>query len=146
MMVWNAEQYLRFGGQRLRPVLDLMAAIDLPAPKRVVDLGCGPGNATILLRERWPGCELTGLDNDPAMLSRARTDFPGEQWVEERHWRMGGKRHGKGIRPRIYQRGVALAAGSRGPVSSADGRAQFRRRTRLPDAAQFRRALAPPVA
>lgn len=81
-MSWNAEQYLRFGGQRLRPVLDLIGAIGLEAPARVVDLGCGPGNATMLLRARWPGCALTGLDNDPAMLARARTDFPAEQWIE----------------------------------------------------------------
>jgi trans-aconitate 2-methyltransferase len=81
-MTWNAEQYLRFGGHRLRPVRDLIAAIDLPAPKRVVDLGCGPGNATIMLRERWPDCELTGLDNDPEMLAKARSDYPGEQWIE----------------------------------------------------------------
>lgn len=81
-MTWNAEQYLRFGGHRLRPVLDLIAAIDLAAPRRIVDLGCGPGNATMMLRERWPGCELTGLDNDPAMLARARADYPDERWID----------------------------------------------------------------
>lgn len=80
-MTWNAEQYLRFGGHRLRPVLDLIAAIHLSAPARVIDLGCGPGNATMLLRERWPGCELTGLDNDAAMLTKARADYPGERWI-----------------------------------------------------------------
>jgi len=81
-MTWNAEQYLRFGGHRLRPALDLIAGIHLDAPARVVDLGCGPGNATMLLRERWPGCSLTGIDNDPAMLARARNDFPDGEWVE----------------------------------------------------------------
>lgn len=81
-MNWSAEQYLRFGGQRLRPVIDLINAIDLSAPGRVVDLGCGPGNATAMLRERWPDCMLTGVDNDPAMLAKARTDYPGEQWIE----------------------------------------------------------------
>ena len=50
-MTWNAEQYLRFGGHRLRPVFDLLAAIDLAAPRRIIDLGCGPGNATMMLRE-----------------------------------------------------------------------------------------------
>jgi trans-aconitate 2-methyltransferase len=81
-MSWNAEQYLRFGGHRLRPALDLISAIDLSAPERVVDLGCGPGNATMMLRESWPGCELTGLDNDPAMLAKARSDYPDERWIE----------------------------------------------------------------
>lgn len=81
-MSWNAEQYLRFGEHRVRPVLDLIAAIDMAAPGRVVDLGCGPGNATMMLRKRWPDCELTGLDNDPAMLAKARTDYPGERWID----------------------------------------------------------------
>ncbi len=96
-MTWNAEQYLRFGGHRLRPVRDLIAAIDLPAPKRVVDLGCGPGNATIMLRERWPDCELTGLDNDPEMLAKARSDYPGEQWIEGDIAAWAGNRAGDGF-------------------------------------------------
>ncbi|MEO8132417.1 MAG: methyltransferase domain-containing protein [Betaproteobacteria bacterium] len=81
-MTWNAEQYLRFGGHRIRPVLDLVGAIDCRAPQRVLDLGCGPGNATMMLRARWPHCDLTGLDNDPVMLARARDDFPAERWLE----------------------------------------------------------------
>lgn len=84
-MSWNAEQYLRFGGHRLRPVFDLIGGIDLAgldSPSRVIDLGCGPGNSTRVLRERWPSCALTGLDNDPAMLARARADHPAGQWIE----------------------------------------------------------------
>ena len=85
-MSWNADQYLRFGGHRLRPVLDLIAGISLVAPgppSRIIDLGCGPGNATMRLREQWPDAELTGLDNDPAMLQRARRDFRGARWVDD---------------------------------------------------------------
>jgi trans-aconitate 2-methyltransferase len=86
-MSWNAEQYLRFGGHRTRPVFDLIAGIDLMGagvrgPRRVIDLGCGPGNSTRLLRERWPSSELTGLDNDPAMLAKARADHPSGTWVD----------------------------------------------------------------
>ena len=84
-MSWNAEQYLRFGGHRTRPVFDLIAGVDLiglDAPRRVIDLGSGPGNSTRLLRERWPACDLTGLDNDPAMLAKARQDHPSEHWIE----------------------------------------------------------------
>lgn len=84
-MTWNAEQYLRFGGHRTRPVFDLIAGVDLiglSSPDRVIDLGSGPGNSTQLLREHWPSCALTGLDNDAAMLAKARTDHPSERWVE----------------------------------------------------------------
>lgn len=84
-MTWNAEQYLRFGGHRTRPVFDLIAGVDLiglDGPDRVIDLGSGPGNSTQLLREHWPSCVLTGLDNDAAMLAKARKDHPSGRWVE----------------------------------------------------------------
>jgi trans-aconitate methyltransferase len=74
-MSWNAEQYLRFGGHRLRPVLDLIAAIDLLAPKRVVDLGCGPGNATIMLRERWPDRLAAHAEWEPVAEPSAYYDW-----------------------------------------------------------------------
>lgn len=75
-MSWNPDLYLAFGGHRLRPALDLMARIPLEAPRRMVDLGCGPGHVTKLLAERWPKAEIVGIDNAPAMLERARRDFP----------------------------------------------------------------------
>ena len=84
-MTWNAEQYLCFGGHRTRPVFDLIAGVDLiglGSPGRVIDLGSGPGNSTRLLREHWPSCALTGLDNDAAMLAKARKDHPAEAWVD----------------------------------------------------------------
>jgi trans-aconitate 2-methyltransferase len=73
---------LTFGGERTRAAADLAARVDVAAPARVIDLGCGPGNSTALLRARWPGAEVTGLDNDPAMLAAARASDPGVRWVE----------------------------------------------------------------
>ncbi|WP_200263422.1 trans-aconitate 2-methyltransferase [Streptomyces sp. HSG2] len=78
MPSWNAGRYLRHADHRLRPFTDLIARVpDLPArrdggPPRVVDLGCGPGNATALLAERWPTAHVTGHDTSPEMLDRAR--------------------------------------------------------------------------
>ncbi len=83
MPTWNADQYLRFADERTRPCRDLAARIELPAiPHRIADLGCGPGNSTAVLAERWPDARLTGIDNAPDMLARARRDLPGIAWEE----------------------------------------------------------------
>ncbi len=74
---WDPSIYLRYGGERLRPALDLLARIDAEAPARVVDLGCGPGNVTTLLKRRWPGAEVLGIDGSAAMLDKARAEAPG---------------------------------------------------------------------
>ena len=79
---WNPGQYLKFGGHRLRPAIDLLARVDSESPKAVFDLGCGPGNSTRLLSERWPGARITGVDGSVDMLTRAAQDLPGLHWVE----------------------------------------------------------------
>ncbi|RPK63770.1 Trans-aconitate 2-methyltransferase [Streptomyces sp. ADI96-02] len=71
---WDPHQYLRHADRRTRPFHDLLARIgDLPgrpAP-RVADLGCGAGNVTALLADRWPTARVTGYDNSPQMLAEA---------------------------------------------------------------------------
>jgi trans-aconitate 2-methyltransferase len=69
---WDPGQYLRFAGQRLRPALDLLAQVPLEAPARVVDLGCGPGNVTALLKQRFPEADVLGVDGSQEMLAKAR--------------------------------------------------------------------------
>ncbi len=81
MHSWDAEHYLRFADERTRPARDLLAQIAIVAPQRVVDLGCGPGNSTALLRERWPDAALEGLDSSQDMLAAARRDYPGIAFV-----------------------------------------------------------------
>jgi trans-aconitate 2-methyltransferase len=78
---WDAKQYLRFADERTQPALDLLARTDRAAPRRIVDLGCGPGNSTSLLRDRWPEAAITGLDSSPDMLAAARRDYPGIEFV-----------------------------------------------------------------
>lgn len=69
---WNPGTYLRFRGFRLRPALDLLAAVpDLP-PGDLVDLGCGTGVMGEALKARFPGRRLHGVDASPAMLEKAR--------------------------------------------------------------------------
>jgi trans-aconitate 2-methyltransferase len=77
MPTWDPRQYLKFADQRLRPALDLLAQIPLVDPRTVYDLGCGPGNVTRLLAERWPGASVTGIDSSADMLERAAREAPG---------------------------------------------------------------------
>jgi trans-aconitate 2-methyltransferase len=70
-MRWDPTQYARYADVRGRPFVDLMARVDCASPRRVVDLGCGPGNLTALLAERWPSAVVEGLDLSPEMIMRA---------------------------------------------------------------------------
>src|SRR5262250_3366844 len=73
---WDPVQYLRFSGERLRPALDLLAQVPLEAPARVVDLGCGAGNVTAILRQRFPDADVLGVDGSETMLEKARGAVP----------------------------------------------------------------------
>ena len=68
---WNPGQYLKFADHRLRPALDLMGRIPLEQPEVIYDLGCGSGNVTRLLADRWRGAQVVGMDNSPEMLAQA---------------------------------------------------------------------------
>jgi len=81
MADWDAGLYLRFAGERTRPAADLAGRVDVSAPARVADLGCGPGNSTAVLRARWPMAEVVGVDNSPEMIAAAARDFPAGRWV-----------------------------------------------------------------
>lgn len=93
---WDPDQYLRHADHRARPYTDLLARVPaLPNdPPRIADLGCGPGNVTTLLTDRWPTAHVTGYDNSPEMLHKAerytgptseggRVDFAP---ADLRHW------------------------------------------------------------
>jgi len=81
MPTWDADLYLRFGSERTQPALDLLRRVELVAPQRVIDLGCGPGNSTALLRARWAAAEVVGLDNSTEMLAAAAAGYPQGKWV-----------------------------------------------------------------
>lgn len=79
---WSSMQYLKFGDQRTMPVRDLLAKVPVTAPKRVIDLGCGPGNSTTVLKERYPDAEIMGMDSSADMLKKARKTLPGLEFHE----------------------------------------------------------------
>lgn len=78
---WDPGEYLRFGDERTRPAVDLATRIAVESPRAVIDMGCGPGNSTQVLRQRWPRARISGLDSSAPMIARARRSYPDQEWV-----------------------------------------------------------------
>jgi trans-aconitate 2-methyltransferase len=88
--MWDTTQYLRFGGERARPFFDLLARVGADQPGYVVDMGCGPGNLTAALKERWRSATVVGVDSSPEMIVAAQAhDSPGLSFMRDdvRHWK-----------------------------------------------------------
>ena len=73
---WDPARYLRYADERGRPFVELLTRVGATAPAEVVDLGCGPGNLTALLADRWPSADLRGVDSSPEMIAEARAAHP----------------------------------------------------------------------
>lgn len=86
---WDPERYLTYADERGRPFVELLARVDAEDPQEVVDLGCGPGNLTVLLAERWPRARVRGLDSSPEMIAAARevSDRVAFEVADLRGWR-----------------------------------------------------------
>ncbi len=79
---WDPSQYLKFSDHRLRPALELLDRVHLESPGLIYDLGCGAGNVTRIISERWPDAIVYGLDNSREMLEKAAAEPGRVQWVE----------------------------------------------------------------
>ncbi|MGQ5263747.1 trans-aconitate 2-methyltransferase [Micromonospora sp. ZYX-F-536] len=90
--MWDPATYLRYGDERSRPFHDLVARIPAERPRTVVDLGCGPGQLTATLAQRWPASRVIGLDSSPEMIEQAAAlDTPVDFAVADvRDWHPAG--------------------------------------------------------
>jgi trans-aconitate 2-methyltransferase len=70
--MWDPAKYLTFADHRSRPFYELIARIQAVSPRRVADLGCGPGNLTSVLASRWPSATLEAMDSSAEMVTAAR--------------------------------------------------------------------------
>jgi trans-aconitate 2-methyltransferase len=77
--MWNPAQYERFRDERKRPFFELLARVDASAPAQMVDLGCGTGDLTLVLAERWPSARVTGVDSSEAMIAEATRRMASER-------------------------------------------------------------------
>lgn len=88
---WDPQTYLGYAQERARPFHDLLARVGAEDPRRVVDLGCGPGGLTAELARRWPAAHVVGVDSSAEMVERARSKAePGHLDVvlgDVRDWR-----------------------------------------------------------
>lgn len=79
---WDPAKYLSFADYRLRPGLELLDRVTVADPARIYDLGCGTGELTQIIANRWPGAEVIGVDNSPQMLASAQTLSAQIQWID----------------------------------------------------------------
>lgn len=76
MSQWSSEQYLKFKIQRTQPAIDLAKRINAAAPQKILDIGCGPGNSTLVLKNMFPKAHITGADSSEDMIKKARETYP----------------------------------------------------------------------
>lgn len=81
MKDWNPEQYSKFMKERTLPAIDLASRLDVKNPQKILDLGCGTGNSTQLLKDKFPFAKIIGADNSQAMLEEARRLHPDIEFI-----------------------------------------------------------------
>src|SRR5262245_33431193 len=78
---WDPRQYLMFSDHRLRPALELLDRVPIASPTMIFDLGCGSGEVTRIIAERWPSATVYGIDNSEEMLAQTAAEPSEIRWI-----------------------------------------------------------------
>lgn len=70
--MWDPVTYAVYADERSRPFIELISRVGAVEPDYVVDAGCGSGELTVELANRWPRATVEGYDSSPAMITKAR--------------------------------------------------------------------------
>lgn len=81
MADWNSEQYLKFKAERTQPSADLVNTVKIENPKNIIDIGCGPGNSTRVLKNKFPHANVIGADFSPNMIEKAKKENPDMEFM-----------------------------------------------------------------
>lgn len=81
---WNPELYMQFSSERGIPTNDLINSLGSFEPRKIIDIGCGPGNSTLELAKRWPDSFLCGVDSSENMIEEARRCYPDIEWDQRK--------------------------------------------------------------
>ena len=135
---WDPERYLTYADERGRPFVELVARVGAATPTTVVDLGCGPGNLTTLLRARWPEAEIRGLDSSPEMIEKAHAADPSIAFAvaDLRDW----SREAEPVDVLVSNATLQWIPGHLDLLPALVGSVATGRLVRLPGAGQLRRA------
>lgn len=74
-MDWDSELYLKFMKQRTQPAIDLAGRLKSYDIHNIIDIGCGPGNSTSVLKKAFPDADITGIDSSPDMIDKATSTY-----------------------------------------------------------------------
>ncbi len=82
MFNWDGDLYSKFEKERSLPAIDLVNSIDIERVDKIIDIGCGIGNSTVILAKRFPNAKIVGVDNSQEMLDKAKNDYPNIEFVQ----------------------------------------------------------------
>ncbi|KIO78925.1 hypothetical protein TH53_01085 [Pedobacter lusitanus] len=80
--VWDPALYSKYEKYRLIPPLELINRLNIYNPEVIYELGCGLGNTTRLIKDKWSNAKVYGLDNSSEMLNVATEIYPELNFIE----------------------------------------------------------------